>query len=89
MDLRFLEFLPRETKLGNRSMQCTDLQILRSPVWKRCALPHCRVVPFSVRPSTPTWKFLATQTPQFPGDLTVDHGTATAYSNWIASASGD
>jgi hypothetical protein len=89
MDLRFLKFLLRETKLANRSMQCANLKILRSPVWDSCALARCCVVPFPVRPSTPTWKFLAAQTPQIPGDLTVDHGTATAYSNWIASASGD
>jgi plasmid stabilization system protein ParE len=61
----------------------------RSPVWDSRALVRCRVVPLPVRPSTSTWEFLASQAPQFPGHLTVDHGTATAYSNRIASASGD
>ena len=88
MCLRFLEVLPREAKLAHRSMQCTNLEILRSPVWESCTLARCRVVPFSVGPSTSSWEFLAAQAPQFPSGLTVDHGTATAYSNWIASASG-
>src|SRR5438874_9319626 len=89
MGLRFLEVLPREAKLAHHSMQGADLEILRSPVWDSGALVRCWIVPFPVRPSTPTWEFLTAQTPQFPGNLTVDHGTATAYSNWIASASGD
>ena len=89
MGLRFLEVLPRKAKLANRSMQCANFKILRSPVWDGRALSHCWVIPLPVRPSTPTWEFLAAQASQFPRDLTADHGIATAYSNWIASASGD
>ena len=78
MGLRFLEVLSREAQLAHRSMQGAHLEILRSPVWDGCALPHCRIVPLPMGPSAPTWEFLAAQAPQFPGHFTVDHGTATA-----------
>src|SRR4030095_8995836 len=87
MCLRFLEVLPREAQLAHRSMQGAHLEILRSPVWDSRALVYCWGVPLPVGPSTPAWEFLASQASQFRGDLAVDHGTATAYSNWIASAS--
>jgi hypothetical protein len=87
MCLRFFEVLPRKAELANRSMQCANFEVFRSPVWDSCALPYRWVVPLPVGPTTSTWEFVAAQAPQFPGHLTVDHGTATAYSNWIASDS--
>src|SRR5215831_5570406 len=76
--LRLLEVMPGEAQLVHGRMQGPDFEILGAPVRNTRALPCVDLPPLAVRATAATGVFFTTEAAQFPRDLAVDHGTATA-----------
>jgi hypothetical protein len=76
--LRLLKVMPGEAQLIHGRMQRPDFEILCPPVRNTRTLRCPGIAPLPMGATAASGVFFTTEASQFPRDLAVDHGTATA-----------